>query len=48
MLAEYGVLIGSTLGGFSDYLSRTYHSLEALHIFAAVVLALLLLVIFKR
>ena len=48
MLAEYGVLIGSTLGGFADYLSRTYQLLEAVHIFAAVVIVLLLLVIFKR
>jgi hypothetical protein len=48
MMAEYGVLISSTLGAFSDYISRTYHSLEALHLFAVVVVALLALVIFKR
>ena len=48
MLAEYGVILGSTMGGLADYCSRIYHSLEAIHIFAAVAAALLLLVMFKR
>jgi hypothetical protein len=48
MLAEYGVLIGSTLGSLTDYMARTYHALESVHLFAAVAGVLLLLVIFKR
>jgi hypothetical protein len=48
MLAEYGVIIGNTIGSLADYGSRVYHSLEAIHIFAAVAVALLMLVMFKR
>lgn len=48
MIADYGVILGNTLGGLADYCSQVYQSLEAVHIFAVVAVALLLFVMFKR
>lgn len=48
MITDYGVTLGSTIGGLADYCSQVYHSLEAVHIFAAVAVVLLMLVMFKH
>ena len=48
MIGEYGVILGSTLGSLADYCSQVYQSLDAIHIFAVVAVALLLFVMFKR